>query len=121
MAVTEFDGAGGHSYERVRVVRRPLPARRTDGDGGAVVEAATAVTAATADDDPATALCGPPSRRRLCLAVVASNADAFHSSGCRDGPALRAVELSYAMDDYLNVHSRAQVRACCCGLYVLRH
>ena len=32
--------------------------------------------------------------RRLCAGVVASNADAFHSSGVRNGPRLLRVELA---------------------------
>lgn len=86
MAVTEYDGVGGHSYERITVGRRP-------------------------NLRSATERCGKPDKPRLCLAVVSSNADVFHSSGCRDGPHLRRVSFSYAMDDYLNVHSRAQVVA----------
>jgi hypothetical protein len=88
MGVTEFDGIGGHAYERVRVVRRAGLRSASD-------------------------LCDTASGRspRLCLAVVSCNADVFHSSGCRDGPSLRNVSFSYAMDDYLNVHSRAQLVA----------
>ena len=86
MAVTEFDGVGGHVYERVTVGRRRGIASATD-------------------------LCGRHSSPRVCLALVSSNADVFHSSGCRDGPRLTNVSFSYAMDDYFNVHSRAQVVA----------
>eukprot|EP00035_Acanthoeca_spectabilis_P011423 m.201337 g.201337 ORF g.201337 m.201337 type:complete len:323 (+) comp15345_c0_seq1:5228-6196(+) len=59
MAITEFDGQGGHVYDSVNVVRRNLSAMT---------------------EVPNT--CGP-ARNRVCLATVASNADVFHSSGCR--------------------------------------
>lgn len=84
MAVTEFDGPGGNAYHNVNVVRRPAATR--------------------------TARCGK-NGGRLCLALVASNADVFHSSGCQRGPLVQGCEFSYAMDDYCNVHSRVQVAA----------
>ena len=46
---------------------------------------------------------------RLCFGVLASNADAFHSSGCKRGASLRNVTLSNNFDDFLNVHSRMQM------------
>ena len=46
---------------------------------------------------------------RLCFGILASNADAFHSSGCKVGPKLRNVTLSNNFDDFLNVHSRMQL------------
>ena len=46
---------------------------------------------------------------RATLQILASNADAFHSSGVALGPRLTRVELSATFDDYLNIHSRAQV------------
>lgn len=53
MAITEFDGEGGHSYDNFRVVRRGVdPDARCGRDG-----------------------------RRLCFGAVASNGDVFHSSG----------------------------------------
>jgi hypothetical protein len=87
MAVTEFDGRGGNVYGAVNVVRRRVP---TD--------------AALANS------CGP-AKDRVCLATVASNADVFHSSGCRRGPTVpnRNCEFLYALDGYLNVHTRTQV------------
>ena len=81
MAVTEFDGKGGHVYERVIVGRRIVPDVHSRCAGGS----------------------------RVCLAIVSSNADVFHSSGCRDGPRLTNASFSYALDDYFNCHSRAQV------------
>lgn len=38
----------------------------------------------------------------------AANADAFHSSGVKNGPTLDNVELSFSVDDFVNVHSRLQ-------------
>ena len=46
---------------------------------------------------------------RLCLGMIASNADIFHSSGVKRGPTVERCEFTVAMDDYLNVHSRAQL------------
>ena len=43
------------------------------------------------------------------LPLVACNADVFHSSGCREGPRVMNSEYSYAFDDYVNVHTRAQI------------
>ena len=40
---------------------------------------------------------------RLCLGMIASNADIFHSSGVKRGPLLERCEFTVAMDDYLNV------------------
>jgi hypothetical protein len=54
------------------------------------------------------ALCGP-TKSRVCLATVASNADVLHSSGCKFGPKVTNCEFSYALDDYLNIHTRTQV------------
>ena len=45
------------------------------------------------------------------LPLVACNADVFHSSGCQHGPTVINNEYSFAFDDYLNIHSRAQVNA----------
>ena len=53
------DGECGHTYRRVRLIRRPGP-------------------------DPL---------------LIASNADAFHSSDCAQGPLLEECELSNMMDD----------------------
>ena len=41
--------------------------------------------------------------------LVACNADCFHSSGVQRGPQLLDSELSFCIDDYINVHSRVQV------------
>ena len=67
MAITEFDGLGGHLYDNVRVVRREISNSSTDGSA-----------AARAD-----ALCAGGTR--ACFGVIASNADAFHSSGVKVG------------------------------------
>ena len=96
MAVTEFGGGGGHSYDRVRVVRRPFPPPPPPSLSNA--RAAAPLTAV---------LCA--GGRRECFGVIASNADAFHSSACRRGPRLSSVELSFCMDDFINVHTRVQV------------
>ena len=84
-AITEYDGRGGHSYYNVSVGRR----RGANRD----------------------AMCGlsNPTGGRLCLGLVASNNDALHSAGCRRGPSFVAGELSYCLDDFVNIHSRAQV------------
>ena len=94
MAITEFGGGGGHTYDAVQVVRRPLPPP---------FSSAPASTA----DAAATSLCA--GGRRACFGVIASNADAFHSSACRRGPRLSNVELSFCLDDFINVHTRVQV------------
>jgi hypothetical protein len=47
--------------------------------------------------------------KRLCQGILASNADCFHSSGCKRGPSLTNVTLSSTFDDYLNVHTRSQL------------
>ena len=83
MAITEFGGRGGHRYQNVKVARR------------------SSVPAANG-----TAMCA--GRKRSCAGLIASNADAFHSSACRDGPHLDNVELSYCLDDFINVHTRVQ-------------
>ena len=84
-AITEYDGRGGHSYYNVSVGRR----RGANRD----------------------AMCGlsNPTGGRLCLGLVASNNDALHSAGCRHGPSFVGSELSYCLDDFVNIHSRAQV------------
>lgn len=84
MGISEFDGRGEHVYESVFLGRRPEAAAN------------------------ASALCGR-APGRLCLGVLSSNADAFHSSGTRRGPALRNATLSSNGDDTLNVHSRMQL------------
>ena len=43
------------------------------------------------------------------IPLVACNADVFHSSGCQHGPHVMNSEYSYAFDDYVNVHTRAQI------------
>ena len=80
--LSEFDGGGAHRYSDVWLGRRQ---RLVPGQ-----------------------LCGR-SPGRLCFGVLASNADAFHSSGCKAGPALHNVTLSNNFDDFLNVHSRMQL------------
>jgi hypothetical protein len=80
--LSEFDGGGGHRYEDVWLGRRK-------GVG-------------------MTQLCGR-TPGRLCFGVLASNADAFHSSGTKVGPGLYNVTLSNNFDDFLNVHSRMQL------------
>ena len=40
--------------------------------------------------------------------VVASNADAFHSSDCARGPRIEECEFSRQMDDYVNIHTTAR-------------
>ena len=85
-AITEYDGGGGHSYRNVSVGRR----------GGGV-------------DREAICGRGLPSGGRLCFGAIASNNDAFHSSGAKLGPTFVDGELSYCLDDYVNIHSRAQV------------
>ena len=82
--LSEFDGGGQHTYEHVYLGRRQHLT------------------------DPTTQLCGKPPGR-LCFDVLSSNADAFHSSGCRRGPTLRNVTLSNNMDDFFNLHSRLQL------------
>ena len=93
MAVTEFDGKGSNRYSGVRVVRRnvtsldqlcatsrrePLPARlRAASDGAG----------------------------RLCLGMIASNADIFHSSGVKRGPVVERCEFTVAMDDYVRLRT----------------
>lgn len=96
-AITEYDGYGQHSYLNVSVGRRQVSAGRRPPDG-----------AAREDSE---AKCGltNPTGGRLCLGLIASNNDALHSSGCKHGPTFTAGELSYCLDDWVNVHSRAQV------------
>ena len=90
-SITEFDGGGGNTYDGVNVVRREM-ATEVDGvsDGGGEGGVAP-------------------------LPLVACNADVFHSSGCRHGPRVVNSEYSFAFDDYVNVHTRAQVSI---GLWV---
>eukprot|EP00041_Stephanoeca_diplocostata_P034459 m.1178327 g.1178327 ORF g.1178327 m.1178327 type:complete len:945 (+) comp24526_c0_seq3:702-3536(+) len=88
MAITEFDGAGRNTYDGVNVLRRPV----TTGNELCGADVGTST----------------PSPR-LCLGLVASNADVFHSSGVQHGPTVTNCEFTYAMDDYCNVHSRGQV------------
>ena len=38
--------------------------------------------------------------------MIASNNDALHSAGCKHGPSFVRGELSYALDDWVNVPSR---------------
>ena len=84
-AITEYDGYGGHSYFNVSLTRRHT--------------------------DNAHAMCGlsNPTGGRLCLGMIASNNDALHSAGTKYGPFFAGGELSYALDDWLNIHSRTQV------------
>jgi hypothetical protein len=86
-AITEYDGFGQHSYLNVTVGRRPNSRHQPN------------------------AMCGlsNPTGGRLCLGLISSNNDALHSSGCKHGPSFRGGELSYCLDDFVNVHSRAQV------------
>ena len=83
--LSEFDGGGGHTWENIWLGRRTHLAGHQD-----------------------TQLCGRPPGR-LCFGVLASNADAFHSSGCKQGPTLRNVTLSNNFDDFFNLHSRLQM------------
>lgn len=85
MAITEFDGLGGHSYTNVAVAVRDVSA------------------------NPNSTACA--GGKRLCQGILASNADCFHSSGCKFGPKLINVNLSSTFDDYLNIHTRTQVLA----------
>ena len=84
-AITEYDGLGQHSYVNVSVGRR--------------------------HDVDSRVMCGiaNPTGGRLCLGLISSSNDALHSSGCKHGPSFTGGELSYALDDWVNVHSRAQV------------
>ena len=82
MAITEFNGPGGHRYDNIRVVRRENNNNNNNKNS------------ATAASD---ALCAGGTR--ACFGVIASNADAFHSSGVKAGPHLNNVELSYMLDD----------------------
>ena len=90
-AITEYDGYGRHSYFNVSVGRR----RNRRGNG-------------SYDTD---ALCGisNPTGGRLCFGLIASNNDSLHSSGCKYGPSFIQGELSYCLDDWVNIHSRTQV------------
>jgi hypothetical protein len=81
--LSEFDGGGAHQYTNVWLGRRR---------------------------NSMTQLCGR-APGRLCFGVLASNADAFHSSGCKRGAQLDNVTLSNNFDDFLNVHSRMQVQS----------
>ena len=65
--LSEFDGGGGHRYDNVWLGRRK--------------------------DISMTQLCGR-APGRLCFGILASNADAFHSSGTKVGPSLNNVTLS---------------------------
>jgi hypothetical protein len=53
-------------------------------------------------------MCGVsnPTGGRLCLGLISSNNDALHSSGTKRGPVFEDGELSYCLDDWVNV-SRA--------------
>jgi len=85
-AISEYDGHGGHSYINVSLGRRHV-------------------------SPDAHTMCGisNPTGGRLCLGMIASNNDALHSSGCKYGPSFTGGELSYCLDDWVNIHSRAQV------------
>ena len=89
-AITEYDGYGGHSYFNVSVGRR-----RSQGE----------------DRHHTDAICGSsnPTGGRSCFGLIASNNDALHSSGCKYGPTFTQGVLSYCLDDWVNIHSRAQV------------
>jgi hypothetical protein len=98
-AITEYDGYGQHSYFNVSVGRRH-EFNATPPPSGTSPHGATAA-----------ALCGTsnPTGGRLCLGLISSNNDALHSSGCKYGPSFASGELSYCLDDWVNVHSRGQV------------
>lgn len=97
MAVTEFDGKGSNRYSDLRVVRRNV----TSADQLCATMRSTSIRESTND--------GGGRAGRLCQGMIASNADIFHSSGAKRGPMLERCEFTVAMDDYLNVHSRAQL------------
>ena len=118
MAVTEFDGRGENRYSGVRVVRRnvsspdqlcatsrrvPLPVHLRQPPTGSSSSEGVAGAAALQQQHQQAA------SGRLCLGMIASNADIFHSSGVRRGPTVEGCEFTVAMDDYFNVHSRAQL------------
>merc|ERR1719201_435926 len=90
-AISEYDGYGRHSYFNVSVGRRRNPLGKAGHDPHAI--------------------CGQsnPTGGRLCFGLIASNNDALHSSGCRHGPSFEQGELSYCLDDWVNIHSRAQI------------
>lgn len=85
-AITEYDGEGAHSYLNVSLGRR----RRVK---------------------PPTELCGigNPTGGRECVGMIASNNDGLHSSGTKFAPSFLNGEISYCLDDFINIHSRAQV------------
>ena len=95
MAVTEFDGKGSNRYSDLRVVRRNVTS--------------ASQLCATTRKQPGHLRSPASAGGRLCLGMVASNADIFHSSGVQRGPTLERCEFTVAMDDYLNIHSRAQL------------
>ena len=118
MAVTEFDGRGENRYSGVRVVRRnvsspdqlcatsrrvPLPVHLRQPPPSSSSSEGVAGAAALQQQHQQAA------SGRLCLGMIASNADVFHSSGVRRGPTVEGCEFTVAMDDYFNVHSRAQL------------
>ena len=92
--LSEFDGKGGHTWENVYLGRRQGLA------------------------EPDTELCGR-APGRLCFGILASNADAFHSSGCRRGLLLLVFNaahlflLSHMNIDY-HVCARVCVSVCLC-------
>ena len=96
-AITEYDGYGKHSYYNVSLGRR----HRTSNQRRAANSSMHANDAA---------MCGVanPTGGRLCLGLIASNNDALHSSGCKHGPSFVSGELSYCMDDWVNIHSRVR-------------
>ena len=83
MAVTEFGGGGGNTYEGVRV----------GWHGGT-----------SAPYTPLVWKGGQVLQPRL-----SSNADLFHSYGTRRGPAVKNCTFSNAADDFFNVHNEIQV------------
>lgn len=89
-AITEYDGEGAHVYRNVTVGRRPQakrhrPKQPHEQDALGDEHARETEGAFEWDNE---AMCGVdnPGGGRLCLGLIASNNDAFHSSGCKRGP-----------------------------------
>eukprot|EP01048_Picozoa_sp_COSAG05_P018163 COSAG05_NODE_2607_length_2846_cov_13.463497_1_plen_536_part_00 len=102
-AVSEYDGYGNHSYFNVSLSRRHVQRNHSSSGGGG-----------GGGEDyyyDAQSMCGTtnPTGGRLCLGMIASNNDGLHSSGCQFGPTFERGELSYCLDDWINVHSRTQI------------
>ncbi len=94
-AISEYDGEGAHLYSNVSV-RRRISVNKMQQHSYPY-------------DLNSTCGLSNPTGGRLCFGLISSNNDGLHSSGCKYGPKFIGGEISYCLDDWINIHSRAQV------------